>query len=147
MSEQRSKPKPILYLVILAIPLFLLISAFMPKSSSTTDPTTSPEPQQALGGYCPAVMRYLNDAVQVMGGAGETTTADDIVPVLKDSGEKLSQGFDTNMVDTASNVALLNNAGKDLLRIRVDILNGDDVEADASRFMDRYNKINSMCNN
>jgi hypothetical protein len=145
MTEQKAKPKLIACIIVLAIPALLLINGFMPHSDSSSKDTPSPEPTQALGGYCLSVMGYLDNAVQVMAGAGTTTTEADILPVLKEEGDKLYRGFDTTMVDTAANVALLNNSGNDLLRIRVDIINGDDTSPDTKLFVSRYRKIKKMC--
>ena len=117
----------------------------MPKSSSTTDPTTSPEPVQVLGGSCQSVMRYLNKAVIVLGGAGETTTIDDILPVLQNSGDLLTGGYGSDDLGGMANYNLVNGAGKDLLKLRVDLVEGYDITEDSASFLDRYTKIKAMC--
>lgn len=113
-------------------------------TSSAPESQTS-EPVQALGGSCQSVMRYLNKAVIVLGGAGETTTIDDILPVLQNSGELLTGGFGSEDLGGMANYNLVNGAGKDLLRLRVDLVNGNDITQDSNSFLNGYNTIKAMC--
>jgi len=122
------------------------------SSGSKTSPeeditatTEAPEEVQALGGSCQSVMRYLNKAVVVLGGAGETTTMDDILPVLQNSGEMLTGGFGSEDLGGMSNYNLVNGAGKDLLRMRVDLIDGTDVSEDSASFLEGFNTIKAMC--
>jgi len=114
---------------------------------SSAEPTeeATKTPESAMGGYCLVIMRYLNDAVDVMAGAGETTTIDDIDSVLKYSGDQLSKGFDASNAGSTENAKLLQEAGDLLLKIRVKALNGDDPTTDSKAFIDLYSNIKTKC--
>jgi hypothetical protein len=115
------------------------------SSSQTSLEGDTPEQVQALGGSCQSVMRYLNKAVIALGGAGETTTIDDLLPILQNSGEMLTGGFGSEDLGGMANYNLVNGAGKDLLRMRVDLVEGNDPSEDSTSFLNGYNTIKEMC--
>jgi hypothetical protein len=90
-----------------------------------------------MGGYCVTIMGYLQQSHNAMAGSGIDHT-------LKEIGDYL-QGFDSSMVDGQSNADLLYSAGKDLLRVRVDLGYGNDKEADRAAFLAKFRKIQAIC--
>jgi hypothetical protein len=122
------------------------------SSGSKTSPeeditatTEAPEEVQALGGECNNVMRYLNRTVVVLGSLGETSTLEDLIPVLQENGEIITGGFGVSELGSGENYKLVNGAGTDLLKMRVNLLEGTDPSSNSSAFLEKYTKIKEMC--
>ena len=138
------KPKSLKVFAISSLALTLLLTGCS-ASSSSSDSNSTPPVAEPMGGYCVTIMSYLQQSVNVMAGAGTTSTPGDILSTLKENGDKLSKGFDSSMVDTQSNADLLYQAGNALLRIRVDVENGNATSADSSEFLAKFKKIKAIC--
>jgi hypothetical protein len=115
------------------------------SSNASGSSSTDTKAANDFGGDCMIIKTYINEALQVMGGAGTTTTVEDIVPVLKDRGSLLSQGFAPEDVGGAENAALLKDAGQALLEIRVALLSNNDIAAPADKFSADSKKILAIC--
>lgn len=112
------------------------------ESRPTEEPVKAVEP---LGGYCSTVQRQIGNAYDIMVNAGITATEEEVIATLKESGERLSQGYDLGMIDNQKNLTLVRNAGLDLLKIRVSLVYHEDTSADLKKFVQRYLKLNEIC--
>jgi hypothetical protein len=127
---------------------FILIALiFSAISGNTGNQNQSEEAPTADPNYfCSSMLRSLNEAVEYMGNAGSKYTVDEVAAVLKDQGDKLSSGYDFQMAGNAERLGWIRNAGKQLLQIRVAIIDGGDVEAPAASFSESLNLITDSCN-
>jgi hypothetical protein len=130
---------------IIILGLFLIGSFANGKASEVSSPEASPSSGGNKSSYCLVIRQYVNDAVRVMGNAGSTSTLDDVVSVLKDSGTKLSTGFDSEMAGSQKMFTAISDAGSQLLRIRVALLDGGDVKRPSVAFQKDYAVIMSNC--
>jgi hypothetical protein len=80
-----------------------------------------------------------------MGNAGSIYTVDEVAAVLKQEGDKLSSGYDLQLAGSAERLAWLRNAGNQLLKIRVAIIDGGDIDAPVASFTDSLNRISASC--
>lgn len=130
----------------------LLIANLSACSSASTavSPISSEKslqtPANSRSTYCDVILHYLDQAVVAMGGAGTTVTADDLSKVLKESGDRLSGGFDVGMAGSQEMLDKLNDAGTRLLKIRVIVLSdGGDVNPDAKAFSADNAYLQNQC--
>jgi len=129
-------------LVILASVVFNAISGGS-RSSEPAASASAPAPE--TGSYCLVLMKYLNEAVTVMGNAGSTATVADVTSVLEERGTALASGFDLEMAGSAERLATIRDAGNQLLKIRVAILDGGDITPAAEAFKADYAAIKATC--
>ena len=115
------------------------------KESASPEITEPIEEPEALGGECRNVMRYLNRAVVVLGTLGETSTLEDLIPVLQENGEMLTGAFGTSELGSGENYRLVNGAGTALLKMRVDLLEGNDPSSSSADFLEKFTTIKEMC--
>ena len=110
------------------------------SGKSTAEPVDLP-----LSGECDNVTRYLDRAIQAMGGAGTTLTTEEVMTSLKENGEMLTKGFDAQILGGRENWDLVRGAGEDLLRIRVGISDNGDIKNASDDFKKRYKDIQTIC--
>lgn len=134
----------IVVLVILASVVVNAISGGF-KSSEPAASASVAAPVAESGSYCLILMKYLNEAVTVMGNAGSTATVADVTSVLEKRGSALASGFDLEMAGSAERLATIRDAGNQLLKIRVAILDGGDVNPAAEAFKADYSALKATC--
>lgn len=146
---EKKQPKKIgcigvVVLVILASVVFNALSGGS-KSSEPAASASAAAPAAETGSYCLVLMKYLNEAVTVMGNAGSTATVADVSSVLEKRGTALASGFDLDMAGSAERLATIRDAGNQLLKIRVAILDGGDTTAAIEAFKADYAALKATC--
>jgi hypothetical protein len=126
--------------VIFGAMLSLLTNAGNKDNQVTSTPT------QTTGSYCGVLMRSLNESVEYMGNAGTKYTVADVADVLEKRGMSLASGFDVQMAGSAERLATIQDAGNQLLAIRVAIVDGGDISKAAKAFKTDFAKISASCN-
>lgn len=149
---EKRQPKKIgcigvVVLVILASAIFNAISGGSKSSepAANTSSASAVAPAPTTGSYCLVLMKYLNEAVTVMSNAGSTATVADVTSVLEKRGTALASGFDLDMAGSAERLATIRDAGNQLLKIRVAILDGGDVTPAAEAFKADYAALKATC--
>jgi hypothetical protein len=123
----------------------LIVLVLSGCSSSSPDHKEAP---QTLGGKCDFVLRYLDQALTALATRGDGTNTDaEILEVLESSGGLLSGYYAPADLGGMANYKLVTEAGKDLLKTRIDFMSGEgfwlsDYE---SSFLDSSRKINTLC--
>ncbi len=146
---EKKQPKKIgcIGVVVLVILASVVINAISggSKSSEPAASASADAPAAQTGSYCLVLMKYLNEAVTVMGNAGSTATVADVTSVLEERGTTLASGFDLEMAGSPERLATIRDAGNQLLKIRVAILDGGDINPAAEAFKADYAAIKATC--
>lgn len=148
---EKDKPKKlgcfgIVFLVIIFSAMIGLISnAVNSGSDSQSSSVVSATPTQTKGSYCAILMKSLNEAIEYMGNAGSKYTVSDVAQVLEKRGNSLVSGFDVEMAGSAERLGWINDAGKQLLQIRVSIVDGGEITSAAEKFKKDYALIAKTC--
>jgi hypothetical protein len=90
-------------------------------------------------------MKSLNEAVEYMGNAGSKYTLGDVAAVLEKRGTALATGFDVEMAGSLERLEAIQEAGDQLLQIRVNLIDGGDVTPAANAFKNAYDYIAASC--
>ncbi len=140
-----SKAKRIGCFSFLGILVFVALIFSVISGNAGRNSASDPAPTSDPNAYCSGMMRSLNEAVEHMGNAGSIYTVDEVAAVLKQEGDKLSSGYDLQLAGSAERLAWLRNAGNQLLKIRVAIIDGGDIDAPVASFTDSLNRISASC--
>jgi hypothetical protein len=127
-------------IIVFVALLFSLITGN--SSSRTASETQAPS---TTGSYCGILMKTLNESVEYMGNAGSKYTLADVSAVLEDNGRSLTQGYDLEMAGSAERLSWIRNAGNQLLKIRVIINDGGDIDPPVASFTESFSLISETC--
>lgn len=129
--------------ILVIVFVSLIFSAISGNSKSET--ASTPEPTNSQGSYCAILMKSLNESVEYMGNAGTTYSIGDVAAVLEKRGSALATGFDVDMAGSPERLAVIQDAGKQLLQIRVRLLDGGDITPSAEAFKQDFEYIAATC--
>lgn len=144
---QKKQIKPIGCFGI-AIIVLIVVALFSSLSNSNSlDQASSPTPtiSQDTGAYCAILMKSLNEAVVYMGNAGTKYTLEEVSAVLEKRGSALASGFDIEMAGSPERLAAIQEAGNQLLQIRVNLIEGGDITPAAEAFKVAFDYISATC--
>jgi hypothetical protein len=145
---EKKQPKKLgcfglVFVVILVSMIFSAVTGNTKNEPSA--PVSEPTRTQETSAYCGVLMKYLNEAVEYMGNAGTEYSISDVTSVLKDRGTALATGFDLTMAGSEARLVTIRDAGKQLLQIRVNLLDGGDITPAAEAFKRDYEFISETC--
>jgi len=142
---EKKSPKKIGCFGLILIVLFVSLVFNTISGNSGNDASSSPSPRETTGSYCAILMKSLNEAVEYMGNAGSKYTLGDVAAVLEKRGTALATGFDVEMAGSLERLEAIQEAGDQLLQIRVNLIDGGDVTPAANAFKNAYDYIAASC--
>lgn len=142
---EKKSPKKVGCFGLILILLFVSVVFSAISGNSKNEASSTPSPTETTGSYCAILMKSLNEAVEYMGNAGSKYTVGDVAAVLDKRGSALATGFDVEMAGSVERLEAIQEAGNQLLQIRVNLIDGGDITPAANAFKNAYDYIAASC--
>lgn len=143
---EKKSPKKVGCFGLILIVVFVSVIFSAISGNSRNESSSTPSPTETKGSYCAIIMKSLNEAVEYMGNAGSKYTVGDVAAVLDKRGSALASGFDIEMAGGAERLSVIQDAGQQLLQIRVNLIDGGDITPAAEQFKKDYDYLAATCN-